>query len=301
MDWLNFRHLYSFWMVWKCGGFRKASERMRVAQSAISDQVSQLEDYLGKRLFIRSPKKIELTGAGNLLLTYADTIFFNAQEINQVIRDEASTFFPASINIGMVGGISRNFVSRFISSVQKKYPNTYCNVLTGSASDLLKKLENHDLHIVFSIELPTKKNLETILFRKIFCSEVCVAGDAKVIKKIKSKQIKDEVPFYEFVFSYPEEVETFLYKHLQFQPKVSARSDDIPLLRFLANSTDGIALIPFVGVMDDTEREQIDTIIIPELGTVDICAYSARKGPYRNIAEKVFAAYDKESIAHQQW
>ena len=166
MDWLNFRHLYAFWMVWKCGGFRKAAERIRVAQSAISDQVGQLEDYLGKKLLIRSPKKIELTGAGKLLLNYADTIFFNAQEINQIIRDEATNFLPASINIGIVGGISRNFVSRFIRSVQKKYPETNCNVLTGSAADLFKKLESHDLHIVFSLELPSKKDLESILFRK---------------------------------------------------------------------------------------------------------------------------------------
>ncbi|MFK7826449.1 MAG: LysR family transcriptional regulator [Oligoflexales bacterium] len=295
MDWLNFRHLYSFWMVWKCGGFRKASDRMRVAQSAISDQVSQLEDYLGKKLLIRSHRKIELTGSGKLLLNYADNIFFNAQEINQIIRDEASNMLPASINIGIVGGISRNFVSRFISSVQKKYPETNCNVLTGSAADLLKKLESHDLHIVFSIELPSKKELETVLFKKIFCSEVCVAGNVGIIEEIKAKRIPAEVPFYEFVFSYPEEVEAVLQKYLCFQPKVCARSDDIPLLRFLANSTDGIVLIPVVGVMDDTEKEQIDTIIIPELGTVDICAYSARKGPYRNIAEKVLAAYANES------
>ena len=289
------RHLYSFWMVWKCGGFRRASEKMRVAQSAISDQVGQLEDYLGKSLLIRSHRKIELTGAGKLLLNYADTIFFNAQEINQMIRDEASTHLPASINIGIVGGISRNFVSRFISSVQKKYPKTHYNVHTGSASDLLKKLESHDLHIVFSIEFPSKKELETVLFRKIFCSGVCVAGNTEVIKKIKAKEIKEEVPFYEFVFSYPQEVETVLKKYLKFEPKVCTRSDDIPLLRFLANSTEGIVLIPVIGVMDDTEKEQIDTIMIPELGTVDICAYSARKGPYRNIADKIFAAYANES------
>lgn len=265
---------------------------MRVSQSAVSDQVSQLEDYLGKRLLIRASRKIELTGAGKLLLTYADKIFFNAKEINQVIRDEATGFLPASINIGMVGGISRNFVSKFITSVQKKYPKTSCSVLTGSANDLFKKLESHDLHIVFSLELPSKKDLETVLFRKIFCSHVCIAGHTHIIEKIKEKQLIEEVPFYEFVFSYPEEIETVLNKQLSFQPKVSARSDDIPLLRFLANSTDGIALIPLIGVMDDTEKEQIDTIIIPELGTVDICAYFARKGPYRSIAEKVFAAFE---------
>ena len=52
MEWLNYHHLYYFWTVAKEKSFTKAALKLRIAQSAVSFQVAQLEDFLGKKLIL---------------------------------------------------------------------------------------------------------------------------------------------------------------------------------------------------------------------------------------------------------
>ena len=291
MEWINFRHLYAFWMVWKCGGFRKASSRIRVAQSAISDQVAQLEDYLGKKLLIRSQRKIELTSSGRELIDYAEIIFSKSRDINSFLKDDLKSWFPASLNIGIVGGISRNFVSKFICKIQSVKENLYCKVITGSASDLFEKLHRNDLHIVFSIELPQNEEISKFAYRKLLTSSICLAGHHNVMEEIRKHRITSKIPLYEFIFNYEEDVSYALKKYLNLDLQVSTRSDDIPLLRFLANSTSGVAIIPQIGVLDDSEKDQIDIEILPTLGQLNMCGFFSKTGPYNKVAEHVLEAY----------
>jgi len=65
MELLNYHHLYYFWLVAKEGSFTRAAAKLRIAQSAVSLQVASLEDFLGKKLILRSTsKKIALTEQG---------------------------------------------------------------------------------------------------------------------------------------------------------------------------------------------------------------------------------------------
>ena len=75
MEWLNYHHLYYFWIVCKEGGFSKAAIKLRISQSAVSLQVSKLEDYLGEKLMERGPRGFKLTEAGQVTLSQAEEIF----------------------------------------------------------------------------------------------------------------------------------------------------------------------------------------------------------------------------------
>ena len=49
---LNFNHLQYFWAVAKEGNLTRTARRLRVAQSALSSQIRQLEEALGERLSV---------------------------------------------------------------------------------------------------------------------------------------------------------------------------------------------------------------------------------------------------------
>lgn len=53
------------------GGFTRAAERIGRTQSTISLQIKRLEDGLGKRVFDRDGRELQLTPEGEILLTYA--------------------------------------------------------------------------------------------------------------------------------------------------------------------------------------------------------------------------------------
>lgn len=65
---VDLRMLECFVAVAEELSFRKASERLSVAQPAVSRTIRALEQRLGVDVFMRSSRRVELTSAGDLLL-----------------------------------------------------------------------------------------------------------------------------------------------------------------------------------------------------------------------------------------
>ncbi|WP_395457862.1 LysR substrate-binding domain-containing protein (plasmid) [Azospirillum melinis] len=72
--------LRSFVTIVDSGGFTRAAERLGRTQSTISLQIKRLEDGLGKRLFLREGRGLDLTPDGEVLLTYARRLLGMAGE-----------------------------------------------------------------------------------------------------------------------------------------------------------------------------------------------------------------------------
>jgi DNA-binding transcriptional LysR family regulator len=68
---VELRHLRYFVAVVEGLHFRRAAERLHVAQPAVSEQVRKLEQELGVRLFDRTQRSVSLTTAGTALLEEA--------------------------------------------------------------------------------------------------------------------------------------------------------------------------------------------------------------------------------------
>ena len=59
-----------FYSVATEGGFSKAARKLFISQSAVSQSISQLEENIGARLFIRLARGIRLTKEGEILLEH---------------------------------------------------------------------------------------------------------------------------------------------------------------------------------------------------------------------------------------
>lgn len=81
---MELRHLQTFVAVAEEGGFSRAAERLRIAQSAVSRTIRDLERELGRPLLDRSTHHVELTVAGRLALDHARTTLAAAHAIRGV-------------------------------------------------------------------------------------------------------------------------------------------------------------------------------------------------------------------------
>jgi LysR family transcriptional activator of nhaA len=288
MEWINFRHLYAFWSVCRHGGFAKAAKKIAVSQSALSEQVAELEEYLDERLLERTTRSLNITERGAALLTYADEIFSKSHEINHIFRDKNESFVPTQVRIGMVGGISRNFVFRLINQSLSGGSRTQMNIMDGSLDELNGLLKGFELDLVFSLEIPKKRDLHGLSYKAIESSPLCIAGKPDVIRAIQRRR------------SQPVEQELFLFNH-QFEgdiledairPKFNLRcsvpvvTDDISLLRFLANSGRGVAVLPEIGIQEDLNAGRLARLRIPEVPPVVFYAVFLKNGFHRALIEE---------------
>lgn len=89
----SFRQIQYFLTVADLGGFTQGAAALFVAQSALSRQISQLEEELGFLLFEREPRGVRLTPAGAVyrerVSSIPATLAFAADEGRQLARGEA--------------------------------------------------------------------------------------------------------------------------------------------------------------------------------------------------------------------
>lgn len=84
---MDFKALQSFLTVAEELNFRRAAERLRITQPALSRQISQLEHELGGRLFERTSRRVMLTEAGQRFVGEARSAIVQLQHAADVGRD----------------------------------------------------------------------------------------------------------------------------------------------------------------------------------------------------------------------
>lgn len=84
---LNFKHLSYFHAVAKAGAVNRAAEKLNLTPQTLSGQLTLFEQRLGVTLFRRTGRRLELTDAGRLALSYADEIFQVGSELEEMLRN----------------------------------------------------------------------------------------------------------------------------------------------------------------------------------------------------------------------
>ncbi len=118
MKWLNYNHLYYFWVVGREGSVVRAGEELMVTQPTISNQLRELETALGHKLFDRVGRGLRLTEAGRVAFNYANEMFTLGQELLNTLQHQAAG--PAlRLSVGVVDVIPKPVVRRLLAPALK--------------------------------------------------------------------------------------------------------------------------------------------------------------------------------------
>lgn len=139
---MTLRHLKIFSEVCRLESITLASEKMNMAQPAVSYAIRELEGYYETKLFERMNRRLYITEAGEQLLIYADSILAQFDEARDVLRD-IQTVTKVRIGTNASYGISR--LPKLISDFKKQYEEIPIYTLVDNSKQIEEKLLRNDL------------------------------------------------------------------------------------------------------------------------------------------------------------
>lgn len=145
---MDVRHLSVFAAVAQDLSFTRASERLLLAQSAVSTTVRELERELGVELFDRSHRQIRLTGAGAELLPRARDVLEQMREIGDAVAS-AATELRGAVTMGLMTGVDLVDVPSLLGRYHERHPAVAVQLrATGLGSTgLVAQLERGEIDV----------------------------------------------------------------------------------------------------------------------------------------------------------
>lgn len=173
---MEIRQLRAFVSIAEAKTFTAGAKLVHVTQAAISMQIRQLEEEMGVPLFVRTPRRVILTQAGELLLERARKILREHDTALMEVAEIAGAEFGRL----RIGSSSSMFTSLqlpgILHGLKEKFPHADISVVSGTSQALVEKISHGDIDIAF-VSLPVEAvNIQTEL---LFSDEIVAIANPK--------------------------------------------------------------------------------------------------------------------------
>lgn len=176
------------------GGFIAASEKLFIAQSALSRQIKLLEEEVGFEIFNRADKKIKLTKAGQFFYAQLKNNVLNLEHIIEKSKDIADGK-NRLIKIAHSSTVTMSFEKVKVFNQASRHLNVHFELNTLSSEDQVLALKTGHIDVGF-IRPPVLNHLDELHVEKLYHEPLYVALYPSHIlameKSIKIQQLRHE-------------------------------------------------------------------------------------------------------------
>lgn len=149
---MNYNHLYYFYTTARLGGVGIAAQYLKISQPSLSVQLKTFESQIGKSLFQKAGRGVQLTLVGERAFRHSQKIFEAAHDFEVFIG--GTTKAQSKLRIGMSSQIESPFVADLLSTVYQKQNddqfNSVVQLSSGTQNQLLEQLRVQQLDIILT-------------------------------------------------------------------------------------------------------------------------------------------------------
>ena len=244
--------------------FTDAALEFGVTQSAMSQQLTELERQIGAQLVIRNKRPLELTWVGKILLEEAAaliTMFDRAGERVQL----AASGKRGSLKIGFIGGMEKNILPRVMKEFRSHHPQILTHLAQYTWTEINAALSNGEIDLGFTLAHRLEEYPD-LLGKPILREGLCAAlsrnhpmASRKMLNLVDLKK--------EFFVMFADSAEPLLNDLTQkacaeqgFLPEVVNRGRDLSSLFLMVEMGVGVMLVP--GFLKDFDRSALRIVEI---------------------------------------
>lgn len=146
---MELRHLRYFVAVAEQGNVSRAARKLFIAQPPLSQQLKQLEDEVGAQLFIRLPRGMQLTAAGESLLEDARAILARAEQAPLRARERERSS-QTVLRLGLVPSAMQSLLPGLLGAVAQAGWDVQIEAREMISSQQQRALRQGDLELGFA-------------------------------------------------------------------------------------------------------------------------------------------------------
>lgn len=242
---INFELYKVFFQVAKTLSFTRAADHLFLSQSAVSQNIKQLEEKLQVKLFVRSTKTVRLTHEGQLLFQYVDSAVQSLLAGERAIN-ERNQLASGEINLASTDTICKYFLLSKIKQFHKTYKNIKFNIINSTSPKCLNLLEKGSVDIAVA-NLPKNLPPTLKLEKAVQVNDIFIAS--KDMKNLQGRTFRlEELQNYPLIVLDKNTVtrdffdSLFEKNHIDVSPEIELRSVD--LLVEMTKAGLGIGFVP---------------------------------------------------------
>ena len=262
MEWLNYHHLRYFWTVAKEGGLARAAAKLHVSQPSISEQIRELEEAFGEKLFRREGRSNKLTDAGQVVFGYAEEIFALGRELMNAVKQRPGAK-TLRFHVGVVDSFPKLVTNEILKPVFAMPQAVHVVCREGKMEDLLAQLAAHRLDLVLSDEPASSSTNFKVFSHTLGESSITLCAEAKLAAKLKRnfpRSLNDApalLPAENTALR--RSLETW-FRAQNVKPNIVAEFDDLALMKVMAAEGRGFIAVPTVALKEAVSRYQFRSL-----------------------------------------
>ncbi len=260
---MNFKHLHYFWVAATSGGILRAGEQLHTTPQTLSGQIKLLEERLGRALFKKSGRNLELTEAGRVALGYADQIFTLGAELEEALQRDPGTTRALDFKVGVADSVAKSVAYRLLEPALSLDVPVRLICHEGKFPELLSQLALNRLDLVLADE-PMGKKLNV----RAFNHPLGKSGMSFFAAPSLKAQLKGAFPrcLHDAPMLIPgaqasvrPQLEAWFTRH-QIQPRVVGEFDDGALMSAFGREGRGVFMAPTALEADTQDQYAVELI-----------------------------------------
>ncbi len=155
---MDLREMRYFLALAEERNFGRAAERLHMSQPPLSRQIRALEEKLDTVLFVRTPKGVELTDAGQTLLDEVPNLLALAQRAKERTR-LAGQGLMGRLDVGIFGSAMLDVIPRMLARFHAERPDVKIVLHNLTKNEQIQALHERRITVGFNRLVPDEPEL----------------------------------------------------------------------------------------------------------------------------------------------
>lgn len=246
---MDFRHIQQFIVLAETLNFRRAAEKLHMAQPPLSVSIRKLEQELGVTLFDRGKEGVKLTKSGEAALEEAQKALFHANQF-KLAAQAASTGVGGRLRIGFVGSATHEVLPKLIARFRRAFAGIELDLREATSIRIMDELEQEQMDVgVVRIPVSSGSGIRlTTLQTETFVLAVARSHPLADQSSVKLKDLAEK----EFILYAGSDAPGLRMAALHacqlrgFMPKVVQEAIQVQTVLSLVEANMGVALVPSI-------------------------------------------------------